>query len=79
MPWRQVTKYAFLWNGGANRFEIHFWLTPGAQNPNVPDHRFVNLEAAQFAALSDMLRSDVDRKLFCDSVTNQLSSGIDQV
>ena len=79
MAWRQITRYAFVWTQSANRFEVSLWLNPGGQNPNIPDHKLANLAPDQFEALRTLLRDDVDGKIFCDTQTGQISSGIDQI
>lgn len=80
MAWRKIRQYSFLWSQPSNRFNIDLWLTPpNGPNPNVVDHRLTNLGADEFAALCVMLRGDKDGQLYCDSQTNQISSGVDQM
>ena len=78
MPWRKIRQYSFVWSQASNRFNIDLWLTPSnGPNTNLVDHRFVNLGADEFAAICAMLRGDRDGQLFCDSQTNQISTGVD--
>ena len=78
MPWRKIRQYSGIWNQASNRFTIDLWLTPpNTQNLNQVDYSFRNLEAAEFTAILAMLRGDRDGQLFCDTMANQISTGVD--